>query len=262
MRPPRRRARSGRWAGGEVRSRDPEDALRDAPAVELLDRFRLVYSGAELAIPPQSATVVACLAIANRPLHRSILAGTLWPKLREARALAALRSSLYRIHAPVVMSTNQVLQLRPGVRVDLRDAIETARRVLAPLPLPADVNSVVELLSRELLPNSDEIWLEAERERYRHLRLRALDALAWRLTDAGREAEAVEVAHTAISIEPMSETAEAALVRALVAEGNEALAVRQYRAFRRRLWSELHVRPLRTFEQLSTAASVARSARD
>jgi DNA-binding SARP family transcriptional activator len=237
-------------------------ADRDAPTLELLDRFRLAWRGAEHPVPPQSATVVAYLAIANRPLHRSMLAGVLWSKVPEERALGALRSALYRIRAPVVTTNNELLQLNPRVTIDFRDAMETARRLLSHSALPARVDTVTELLTRELLPNCDELWLEAERERYRHLRLRALDALASRLTDAQREAEAVEVAQAAVALEPMSETAEAALVRALVAEGNEALAVRQYQAFRRRLWSELHVRPRRSFEQLAAGATSASWYRD
>jgi DNA-binding SARP family transcriptional activator len=222
-----------------------------ALGLQLLDRFRLTVAGDEVVVPPHSATVVAYLAVSNRPLYRSVVAGTLWPKLPERRALASLRSAMYRIGAPVVASTNDLLQIRPDVRVDFRDAVGLARTLITSTMLPTRAETVLDTLGRELLPNGDGIWLEPERERYRHLRLRALDALASRLTDTGRHAEAVEVAQGAIAIEPMSETAEAALVRALVAEGNEALAVRQYKVFKRRLWAELHVHPARSFAELS-----------
>jgi DNA-binding SARP family transcriptional activator len=229
----------------------------DGLRVELLDRFRLTRDGEEIVVPPLSATVIAYLAIANRPLHRSIVAGTLWPQLTEGRALACLRSALYRIGAPIIESSSVLLSLRPEVKVDVRAALDLAMDLLQPSHLPPPVGPVVDLLGRELMPNGDDLWLEAERERHRHLRLRALDALASSLTEAHRYTEAVEAALAAIRIEPMSETAEAALVRALVAEGNGALAVQQYNAFRRRLWTELRVRPIHTFAQLAEVAQAS-----
>lgn len=219
-------------------------------ALELLDRFRVVWDRVEVDVPPQSATVLTFLAIQNRPVHRSVVAGTLWPDLPEHRALADLRSALYRIRVPVVHSSGTLLELRPEVRVDLREAMELARGLVRAAPAPERIEPIIDLLGRELLPDGDGVWIEPERERYRHLRMRALQAIAGRLTRAGRHAEAIEVAEVAVAIEPISETAQAALICAFVAEGNEALAVRQHETFRRRLWRELRLRPTHSFDQL------------
>ena len=102
------------------------------------------------------------------------------------------------------------------------------------------------------------MWIEAERERFRHLRLSALDTLAASLTESGRHAEAVEVAQVAVAIEPASEQAEATLIRALVAEGNVALAVREWQGFRARLWRELRVRPTSEFDDLGNGTAATR----
>jgi two-component SAPR family response regulator len=112
------------------------------------------------------------------------------------------------------------------------------------------------VLGRDLLPDWEQDWIEPEREHFRQLRLRALDALAERLTLAGRHAEAVEVAQTALIVEPLSETAERALIEAFVDEGNEALAVREYETFRRRLWHDLRLRPSADLDQIRPRSRV------
>jgi DNA-binding SARP family transcriptional activator len=228
--------------------------------LELLNGFRLVWGAVEAKVPPHSADLVAYLALRNRPVHRSVLAGTFWPTLSEKRALASLRSALYRITVPVISSAGSVLRLNPELRIDLRDASALANHLLHSALAPPDIATVVDVFSKELLPDSDAFWLEPERQRYRRLRLRTLDALASRLSEAERYAEAVEVAQIAVGIEPTSEKAEYALIAALIAEGNESLAVREYREFRRRLWRELRVRPTRGLDQLLSIAGRAKTA--
>ena len=215
--------------------------------LEILDRFRLRAGASEIEVPPRSALVLAYLAVRDRPVRRTVVAYTLWPALAEQRALASLRSAIYRIHTPahgsVVLATGESLELAPGLLVDLREAITLARALATTAALPASVGQIVRILSRELLPDWEPDWIEPEREHFRQLGLRGLDGLSARLTRAGRHAEAVEVAQTALAIEPLSETAERALLRAFVGEGNEVLAIREYEAFRRRLWHDLKLRP-------------------
>lgn len=66
----------------------------------------------------------------------------------------------------------------------------------------------------ELLPDWDEAWLIRERERMRHLRLHALEALSERLVAQRRFGEAVQAAHHAIRGEPLRESSYRALMRA------------------------------------------------
>jgi DNA-binding SARP family transcriptional activator len=218
--------------------------------VELLDRFRLTWGETDVAVPPREVTLVAFVALHDRPIHRSTVAGTLWPLLSEQHALGALRSALHRIDAPIIASSGEYVALDGGVRVDLHEATEMARNLVRSDLLPDRIEPILDTLKRELLPDGDSLWIEPERERYRHLRLGALGALANRLTAVGRFTEAVEAAQLAVAVEPTSETAETALVGALVAEGNEGLAVREYQAFRLRLWRDLRIRPVQDFDEL------------
>jgi len=82
-----------------------------------------------------------------------------------------------------------------------------------------------------------------ERAHLRQLRLHSLDALAEKLSRAGRHGEAVQVAHAAVRSEPLRETAHRALVRIHLAEGNISEALRAYESFRALLLDELGVAP-------------------
>jgi DNA-binding SARP family transcriptional activator len=220
--------------------------------LELLDRFTVSVAGSPVAMPPLASVVLTYLAVRMRPMHRTVIAATLWPALPERRALANLRTALYRmsVGVPIVRSTLHMVELDPHVSVDLREATAFARELIREPSVPERIEPALELLGRELLPDWGELWIEPERERFRQLRLHALEALSARLSGAGRHAEAVEVAQTAVSVEPASESAERALVGAFVAEGNGALALREIQSFRRRLWEDLRVRPSAELERL------------
>lgn len=226
--------------------------------LEILDRFRLRAGTSDVEVPPRSAMVLAYLAVRDRPVRRSVVADALWPALSERRALASLRSAIYRLHAPapgpIILATGESLELAPELLIDLREAITIARDLATTAALPVDIEELVRLLGRELLPDWEQDWIEPEREHFRQLRLRALDALSARLTRAGRHAEAVEVAQTALTVEPLSETAELVLIRAFVVEGNEALAIREYESFRRRLWHDLRLRPSTDLDELRASS--------
>lgn len=213
--------------------------------IRLLDSFGLTVGGREVDVTVSSQLVIALLASRDRPMHRSVVAGTLWPSRSESRALACLRSTLHRmnVRAPVVSVSGKVLSLSAGVEVDLREAQAVARDIVHGPVDTTDAEQTVELLARELLPDWDAIWLEAARQRHRILRVRALELLSTALRQAGRHADAVDAARAAVAAEPDSETAEGALIAALVAEGNSALAIREFNHFRKRLWREFRVRP-------------------
>jgi DNA-binding SARP family transcriptional activator len=89
-----------------------------------------------------------------------------------------------------------------------------------------------------------------ERERFRQLRLHALEALCRRLTDAGRHGEATEAGLAAVACEPLRESAHRAVVAAHLSEGNAGEALRQYEACRALLGRQLGLEPTAAFERL------------
>ena len=207
----------------------------------LLDSFELMADGRPVTVPFTAQRVLALLALSDRPLLRHRVAGTLWGEASASRAGANLRSALWRLPATgVVDATASHVRMRPDVAVDFREAMVIARAMIDP---SSSGEGPVEALTRDLLPDWDEEWLWVERERYRHLRLHALERLCERLTDAGRFDRAVEVGQLAVAGDVLRETAHRVLIRAHVAEGNRGAALRQYRAYVRVLRDELDAEP-------------------
>jgi DNA-binding SARP family transcriptional activator len=195
--------------------------------------------------------LIAFLALRDRPLLRSYVAGSLWLDTPEERAQANLRSALWRLRRcnwDLVEVRGQQLRLSPGVEVDLREAEALARRALR--DSTQDVFDLsTDRLADDLLPDWYDDWVLMEREQFRQLRLRALDVLCDRLTRAGRLGEALEVGLSALAGEPLRESAHRAVIRIHLAEGNPGEAMRQYRLCRR-LLGELGVQLSQQIEDL------------
>jgi len=100
------------------------------------------------------------------------------------------------------------------------------------------------LFTGDLLPDwYDDDWLLLERERFRQLRLRALDALCARHLRAGRSGEALDAGLLSLAGEPLRESAHRAVIRVHLADGNAVEALRQYRLCCRLLHDQLGIEP-------------------
>src|SRR6266498_4174741 len=157
---------------------------------------------------------------------------------------------LHRRNWELVEARGNQLQLGADVSVDLHEAQVLARRLLDGTPGETRLRLALATLARDLLPDWYEDWVLIEREQFRQLRLRALDALCERLTDGGRTGEALEAGLAALAGEPLRESAHRALVRVHLAEGNVGEAIRQYRLCRRLLREQLGVSPSEQMEEL------------
>ncbi len=231
---------------------------RSSPTrVTLLDGFGLELPGRPLRsaaeeLPRAVQRLLAHLSLSTRAT-RTATAGSLWPDVPEDHAHGSLRSALWRLNkaAPgLVESSGACLRLATGVRVDVRDLSDWARRVEAPSGGPRDVVLPDTALLGDLLPGWYDDWVLLERERLRQLRLQALEAVAVRLVSLGRHGEALQAAHAAVRAEPLRESAHRLVVRIHLAEGNVAEAVRAYDFFRTLLADELGVPPSRLMTRL------------
>lgn len=215
----------------------------------LLGGFGLACNGEPVTVPMSAQRVLAFIALHDHPLQRAYVAGSLWLDSSEARAHANLRSALWRLGRngrALVGTRDQQLRIGAEVSVDVRE-IETAiRGMLA----GGDVALSAGSLGADLLPDWYDDWVVLDRERFRQLRLHALEVLCERLTEAGRLGEALDAGLAAVAGEPLRESAHRALVRVHLAEGNTAEALRQYRLFRRLLREQLGLEPSAQIEQL------------
>ena len=223
-----------------------------APRLGLLHGFEVRLAGRPLELPLSAQRLVAFLALHERPLQRLYVAGCLWLESSEEHANASLRTTLWRLGRqgyPLVEASGNQVALASSVEVDLHEVRAQARRVLRPeLSTPDDVDDLC--VAGELLPDWYDDWVLIERERFRQLRLHALDALCEELTAAGRYAAAVEAGHAAVAAEPLRESAHRLLVAAYLAEGNAGEALRQYRFFRDLLRHALDLEPSPQMEVL------------
>lgn len=219
-------------------------AIAPAPAalgrLRLLDGFRYERAGEQIELPLGTQRLVAFLAIHRRPLLRTYVAGCLWLDKSTERSYANLRSALWRLRRPaerLVDSVGASICLAGDVEVDVDRVVDIARgRVRG-----GDHTEV--LLAGDLLPDWYDDWVVLERERLRQVRLHALEALCRNLTDSARYGDAVLAGMAAISAEPLRESAHYVLIRAHLAEGNAAEAVRQYLRFSQLVREALGVKP-------------------
>jgi DNA-binding SARP family transcriptional activator len=221
------------------------DVAMPSARLTLLDSFRLACEGEAVQVPMSAQRVLAFLALHDRPLQRSFVAGSLWLELPDNRAGASLRSALWRLPRcvpRVVEVSGHQLSLGPEVDVDLHAADAVARRVLnQSRPDGLDVDPAA--LTGDLLPDWYEDWILVERESHRQLRLHALEKLCERLLDAGRLEQALELGLAAVAADPLRESAHRSVIRVHLEEGNVSEAMRQYRLFRNLLRNELGVEP-------------------
>jgi DNA-binding SARP family transcriptional activator len=222
----------------------------------LLKSFDLRHDRAAVPLPLSAQRVLAFLALHDRPVQRLFVAGNLWLEVSEEKANASLRTALWRLRRPdcaLVTATSTQLALAPGVEVDVRDRTALATDVLRRGEAPS-VDELYELAAAgELLPDWYDDWVLIERERFRQLRLYALETLCERFTAVGRIAEATQAGLAAVACEPLRESSHRALVKAHLAEGNAGEALRQYRLYRELVRTHLGLEPSPQMDELVAA---------
>jgi DNA-binding SARP family transcriptional activator len=224
--------------------------------IELLGGFGLHEGDGRVAVPPGSQRLIAFVALHGGPATRMVVAAGLWPEVSERRSHASLRSALTRLDRvgrDALDVGTTALSLAAGVAVDLRDAQALAHRLLDPAEPRRDADlasAAIARLTAELLPGWYDEWALLAAEDWRQLRLHALEAQARALTSARRFGAATVAARAAASIEPLRESAHAALIRVHLAEGNQSEALREFERYGRLLDTELGLRPTRQLHDL------------
>ncbi|WP_345537707.1 AfsR/SARP family transcriptional regulator [Phytohabitans rumicis] len=203
----------------------------DAPAtLTLLGGFALRVDGVLVPLRMNAQRLVAFLGIEGRSF-RSAVAAALWPDVDAERALARLRTAMWRLRRTVprlLRAEGEGIALAAQLRVDIHDV----ERAAAGTPYVGD-----------LLPGWYDDWVLYERERLRQTSLRARETQAARHLAAGRWAEALSIALDVVRLEPLRESAHRTVMEVHLAEDNIGEALRQYVLLSRLLDVELGVRP-------------------
>jgi DNA-binding SARP family transcriptional activator len=210
-----------------------DGAAKPVPATSLtlLGGFLLKVDGAVVDFPTAMQRLVAVLALRGR-MSRSRLAGTLWPETTEHRALARLRTGIWRINNVtdrLVVSTSGTVDLGAEVDVDVQRLIADSLAIMRAEP-PSPVENAHAMLddAGDLLPDWEDEWLLADRERLRQMRLHVLEAVAEQLTDRGSFGLAMEAALAALRMDSLRESAHRTVISIHLAEGNISDARRAY----------------------------------
>jgi DNA-binding SARP family transcriptional activator len=176
--------------------------------------------------------LLALLALTTAPRDARELARVLWPTSSSDVALGTLAGVCDSL-GELVVPAGDALRLCDQVRVDLARALELLRAwERAPSTVESHApDELVELLAEDLLPGWTEGWVTSERDRFRRVRLHALESLCRRLTSAGRPEPAIRAGLLVVAAEPLRESARRALIEAHLAAGNVSEAVHQYEAF-------------------------------
>jgi DNA-binding SARP family transcriptional activator len=222
----------------------------------LIGGFTLWRGSEKLGIATSGQRLIALLALRDRPVGRLHVAGTLWPDYSTERSLADLRTTLWRVNQSsdqVIAATPSFLALGADIEVDVHELAAFAHHLnrvgIACDTVDLDSVPLADLVC-DLLPDWYDEWLQDEREELRQTRLHTLESLARKLNAAGRYADAIQAALSAIRLEPLRETAHHTLIEIHLAEGNWSEAYRQFQRCRQLLREELGVEPANSMRLL------------
>jgi DNA-binding SARP family transcriptional activator len=225
-------------AGGDAEAMPGEFHLT------LLRGFELRFGGGLLRPCAGEQRLVALLAVQGAT-PRSVVSGLLWPDASGPRAQGNLRTALWRLArlCPGLVAVDGARLALRGVEIDAVAFGRWAKRLVDGGRVADDDVRTARAAWADLLPGWYDDWVVAEREQLRQLRLHALEALARELAARGRHAVAIEIALSAIALDPLRETAHRTLISVYLAEENLSEAARHLRIFADLLHTELGVAP-------------------
>jgi DNA-binding SARP family transcriptional activator len=214
----------------------PVQALR----VEIL-RARVTRGVTALPMRTREFEVLAALALAHVPVPRAALVSRLWGEDAADEAAPALRTAIHRLRKQVgdpnaVIFENGAYRLGPFVTVDVHD-IEAALAGFRRLKTLTDrererlldISVALAVDPPELYDDWD--WMAPHLANVLELRHRAAILLGEEALAGGSPDDAVAVADTVLRLDPFDEPLVELAVRALLAAGRRAEAVRRARRY-------------------------------
>lgn len=225
------------------------------PRLSLLGGFELRIDDDIVDLQPAAQRLIAFVALSSHGVERTFTAFQLWPEKTEVRALANLRSALWRIRklpAELIETPGTRLRLAPDVWLDARDGLaeidhtgggDGTDGISAFGEFVSTTLRPFSAFDADLLPDWYDDWLTIERERLRQMRLRRIEGLATTALEQGRTADAIQAGLSVLSLDPLRESGQRIVMTAHIAEGNECEARRQYERYSRMLTEQLGFSP-------------------
>ncbi|MEX2031477.1 MAG: BTAD domain-containing putative transcriptional regulator, partial [Dehalococcoidia bacterium] len=177
----------------------------------------------------------------------------LWPEVAPKQLNSAFHTTLYRlrkaIHPQVVIQSGGGYQVNPEFDVwyDAAEFEEVRKQAEAAEPGSDDwsegLSRVVGLYRGPFASSFDSEWAEEVRRRYEEMYLSSMLALSVAALNRGDAPEAIRMAESVISIDPLNEDATYRLMEAHARRSNLDLATRAYRRLHDAMRSELGAEP-------------------
>jgi DNA-binding SARP family transcriptional activator len=173
----------------------------DQFSLHLLGGFAVDRDDQPVELPPACQRLVALVALKRKPVHRLWVCATLWPHSQTRRAIASLRSAMWRLRpagAEGLLSVDpQYIQLAPEVSVDWHHSADLIEQLLKGSIGPELVAEALPLLrAGDLLDRWAERWVGPERERYHAMRMSAFEALGHGTDKPHHKCAPIRAAHT------------------------------------------------------------------
>lgn len=212
------------------------------PRLVLMGGFRFEQAGSPVLPPLALQRLLALLALRGPFMPRHQVAGVLWPDKSEARALANLRSTLWRASdeiSGVLVSESDRVGISGELGIDTQELERQCLASVDAVPQLDEIMAFTRTVAGDLLPGWYEDWVLFEREKQRQIHLYGMESLTDALLRSGRHADAVIVGLAVVACEPFRESAHRLVIEAHLAMGNVAEARRQLEMCRHHLRTHL-----------------------
>lgn len=229
-------------------------ATRPAAEVRCLGGFDVLVDGRSIRagakIPRRPLALLQLLVAAGGRIALRGAAEALWPDVDPARAAGTLATTVHRLRK--LLPNGAVLTAGDELRIDVdRVAVDA----LAFTRLASDTTTewttaAVERYAGVFLPDVDEPWAEAARERLRALQQRVRCSVGGALETRGAWDEARTLYEAGIALDPLAEAFHQGALRCCEQAGLRAEAAAVYERCRRALAEDLGVRPSARTESL------------
>ena len=193
------------------------------------------------------------LLIDSAPISRDIVLTTFWPDMPQARAVANMHQTLYRLRRAVgeevVVLDEGGFRMAPGliVRSDVAQFEALARAALnfshSDLRRLGALEAAVALYTGDYLADLDADWIRARRLALADLFVRLLSEYSDELLALTRYADARVILARALALEPLRDDLHGRMLVCLAALGRRHEVVDHYRRYRETLRTELGLDP-------------------
>ncbi|HYZ16787.1 MAG TPA: BTAD domain-containing putative transcriptional regulator [Candidatus Acidoferrum sp.] len=233
-------------------------------SIELV-RGRVIRDGIPVTLAEREHALLTAVAMRPEALSRERLTDMLWPDLAEGAARNAFHVCLHRLKTRlgdenVVVRSREGYRLGNDVHVDLweidrRLATLRASERLGPSQAAALRATYDELRTTRPAKVAGWEWFEPIERHLRELLCEVAQALGKHALAENRPQDALALAHEMIAYDPCDEPAREIAIRAYLASGDRAAALRHFRQYRDTLMVELQCEPSASLARLVASPS-------